>query len=148
MTITGDNIESTIQYSNGCEKQQVLIPIHVEKSKATGLVITKTLPLFSLLPNIIIFLCRGGFIVIKDAKLETPRMQVVTRYALKCFLRKKLQNSGSDSLFTKSMLNRTSSTRCVQKKKQELCYVKLMQCIFDQYKDSSIVEKYHVRLGN
>jgi hypothetical protein len=117
MTITGDNIESTIQYSNGCEKQQVLIPIHVEKSKATGLVITKTIPLFSLLPNIIIFLCRGGFTVIKDAKLETPRMQVVTRYALKCFLRKKLQNSGSDSLFTKSMLNRTSSTRCVQKKK-------------------------------
>jgi hypothetical protein len=86
--------------------------------------------------------------VIKDAKLETPRMQVVTRYALKCFLRKKLQNSGSDSLFTKSMLNRTSSTRCVQKKKQELCYVKLMQCIFDQYKDSSIVEKYHVSQGN
>ena len=74
MTITGDNIESTIQYSNGCEKQLVLIPINVEESKATGSVITKTLPLFSLLPNVIIFRCQGGFTVTKEAKLETPRM--------------------------------------------------------------------------
>jgi hypothetical protein len=35
-----------------------------------------------------------------------------------------------------------------EKKKQELCYVKLMQCIFDQYKDSSIAEKYLVSQGS